>query len=128
MSFAHLTLETNDVPGTSRFFQTVMKWPSLAMPGNVDVDADWLKINSNQELHILGIAGAVPPVDQEYGRHVAFFHAGDDFEGVKKTPLRIRNGDHSTNKSPPPFPRFFFRDPNGYLFELINQDEYQSER
>ncbi len=127
MSFAHLTLETNDVPGTSRFFQTVMKWPSLAMPGNVDVDADWLKINSNQELHILEIAGAVPPVDQEYGRHVAFFHAGDDFEGVKKRLL-----EYGMEIIPPiratPFPRFFFRDPNGYLFELINQDEYQSER
>lgn len=127
MSFAHITLETKDVSATSKFFQSVMKWPSLAMPDNVDVDADWLEICSGQQLHILGIEDAKVPIDQEYGRHVAFFHAGEDFEAVKQR-LKENGADVIPPIRPTPFERFFFRDPNGYLFELINRDEYQIER
>ncbi len=127
MSFAHLTLATQDVQGTSQFFQKVMRWKPLEMPKNVDIEAVWLEIADGQQLHILGIENAPIPNDEEYGRHYAFFHPANDFEGVVSRLIEC-----NSQVIPPiretPFQRIFFRDPNGYLFELIDQDAFVVEK
>ena len=127
MTFAHLTLATQDVLATSNFLQKTMGWNSLSMPGNVDVDADWLEIAPGQQIHILGIKDfKVSEFEEEYGRHFALFHPKNDLEALKQ-----RIVENGSQVIPPiretPFERFFFRDPNGYMFEIIDQDGYQSE-
>ena len=126
MSFAHLTIATNDVASTSTFFQKVMKWIPLRMPQNIEIEADWLEICEGQQLHILGVEEAVPPTDQEFGRHYAFFHPGDDFDPVIQR-IETWGGELVEPIRETPFRRIFFRDLNGYLFELIDQAAYQSE-
>ncbi len=125
--FAHLTIATRDVRRTSEFFQQTLGWPSIRMPGNVDLEADWLTIAHGQQLHILHVAEFEPsPFEQEFGRHFAIFHAGADFPALKNRLI-----EHGAALIDPiretPFERFFFRDPNGYMFEVIDRDGYVAE-
>ena len=127
MAFAHLTLATRDVRRTSDFFQKTMRWKQLQMPKNIDIDADWLEIAPGQQIHVLGIKGFEPSdFEQEFGRHIALFHPANDME-----PLKVRLIENGSEIIPPirgtPFERFFFRDFNGYMFEIIDRDGYQSE-
>lgn len=127
MSFAHLTLATRDVAGTSAFFQATLGWRPVRQPGNVPLEADWLEIGPGQQIHLLHVADFEPsPFEQEFGRHVALFHPGDDFEA-----LRARLVEQGAELVAPiretPFPRFFFRDPNGYLFEVIDREAWVRE-
>ena len=126
MSFAHLTLPTENVAATSRFFQQVLRWKPLRMPGNIDIEADWLEIADGQQLHLLGLEKVNRPDDEEFGRHYAFFHPSDDFEGVIQR-IEVNGGELLEPIRPTPFRRLFFRDPNGHLFELIDQDGYRVE-
>ena len=126
MSFAHLTIATEDVQATSLFFQNVMKWNPLRMPRNIDIEAVWLEICEGQQLHILGIKDSNRPGDKEFGRHYAFFHPSDDFDAVIKRVTR-HGGELVEPIRETPFRRIFFRDLNGYLFELIDQQGYQEE-
>jgi catechol 2,3-dioxygenase-like lactoylglutathione lyase family enzyme len=127
MTFAHLTLATRDAMSTSRFFQDMFGWRSLRQPDNVDVTADWLEIAEGQQIHILEIEGfEVSAFEQEYGRHLALFHPGDDYAA-----LQARLQSAGVTLIDPiratPFPRFFFRDPNGYMIEVIDAEKYRSE-
>ena len=122
--FAHLTIATRDVQRTSHFFQQTLGWPSIRMPGNVDLAADWLQMAPGQQLHVLHVADFSPsPFEQEFGRHFAVFYPGDDFAALKE-----RLVAHGAELIPPiretPFARFFFRDPNGYMFEVIDREGY----
>jgi catechol 2,3-dioxygenase-like lactoylglutathione lyase family enzyme len=122
--FAHLTIATRDVERTSRFFQETLGWRSTRMPGNIDLSADWLQMAPGQQLHILHVADFSPsPFENEFGRHFAVFHAGSDFSALKE-----RLAAHGAELIPPiretPFERFFFRDLNGYIFEVIDRDGY----
>lgn len=123
MSFAHFTIPTHDVEGTKSFFAKVMKWVPLVMPQNIDIDAAWLEIAPGQQLHILGIEEFAAPQDEEFGRHYAFFHPANDFDGVIER-IKSNGGQLVDPIRETPFRRIFFRDPNGYLFELIDQDAY----
>ena len=127
MSFAHLTLATRDVIATSRFFETVMGWKPIHRPGNIDREAAWLEIADGQQLHLLHVANFEPsPFDAEFGRHFALFHPGLDFAALKKR--LVENGAELIDPiRETPFARFFFRDPNGYVFEVIDQDGYVDE-
>ena len=126
--FAHLTLATRDVAGTVEFLTKAMPWKALEMPANIEVDAAWLEIAPGQQIHVLGIEDfEISTCEREYGRHIAFFHPRQDWE-----PLKARLAALDTEVIPPlretPFPRFFFRDPNGYLFEVIEQESFVEER
>lgn len=127
MTFAHLTIATRNAAVTSRFYQDTFRWRQLHMPGNIEIGADWLEIVPGQQIHILQIENFEPsPFEEEFGRHLALFHPADDFDA-----LRQRLVDNGAEIIPPiretPFPRFFFRDPNGYMVEVINQDAYRVE-
>lgn len=126
MSFAHLTIPVINVEKTVEFFSNVMGWKPIRMPSNIDIDAAWLEIAPGQQLHILQIEDTAQVNDQEFGRHYAFFYPGNEFDGVME-----RVCEYGGQIVPPiretPFRRMFVRDPNGYLFELIDQDHYRME-
>ena len=128
--FAHLTIATRDVRRTSEFFQKTLGWSQIHMPGNVDLEADWLQVspaessNPSQQLHILRVEGFEPsPFEEEFGRHFAIFHAGSDFFALKQRIIDA-GGELVEAIRETPFERFFFRDPNGYMFEVIDRDGY----
>ncbi|MBT6660319.1 MAG: glyoxalase, partial [Verrucomicrobia bacterium] len=52
MSFAHLTLATRDVIASRDFFAGTLGWEPIERPGNIDVEAAWLRIAPGQELHL----------------------------------------------------------------------------
>jgi catechol 2,3-dioxygenase-like lactoylglutathione lyase family enzyme len=122
--FAHLTIATRDVRRTSEFFQRTLGWQPIHMPSNVNLEADWLQMAQGQQLHILRVADfSVSPFEREFGRHFAIFLARAEFPALKQ-----RLVEHGAELIPPiretPFERFFFRDPNGYMFEVIDGDGY----
>ncbi len=129
MTFAHLTLATRDVQRTALFFEKTLGWPRVAAPDNTPLDAAWVQMgkDTRQQVHILRVAGFEPsPFEAEFGRHFAVFHAGSDFPALKR-----RLAEHGATVidpiRPTPFERFFFRDPNGYVFEVIDRDQYDPE-
>ena len=120
--FAHLTLATRDVAATSRFFEAVLGWTPIRRPGNIEVKAAWLSIADGQELHLLEVPGFEPTRHEaEFGRHVALNYPASGF-----TDLKQRLVEHGAELIPPqretPFERFFFRTPDGYMFEIVDAD------
>jgi enamine deaminase RidA (YjgF/YER057c/UK114 family)/catechol 2,3-dioxygenase-like lactoylglutathione lyase family enzyme len=119
---AHCTLATRDVAQTSEFFLKTLNWQPIPRPGNIAQKANWLKIGPNQELHLVEVDEFEPtPYEREFGRHIAFTYPLEDFESLK-----VRLVENGAEIIPPrretPFQRFFFRDPNGYVFEVVQTD------
>lgn len=119
MSIAHITLATRDVPRSRDFFANALGWTPIEHPGNINVDAAWLDIADGQQLHLVRVADFdVSPFEKEFGRHVAVSFPLAEFDALK-----IRLVEHGATLIDPlretPFPRFFFRDPNGYIFEVV---------
>ena len=127
MTLAHLTIATPDSKGTTEFFQQVFDWPLVNRPANVDLTTYWLDIGHGQQVHVLEVEGfQVSPFEKEFGRHFAFL-----FPAVRLAQIRQRLGELGVEVIPPirptPFERFFFSDPNGYMFEVIDQDKFIQE-
>jgi catechol 2,3-dioxygenase-like lactoylglutathione lyase family enzyme len=124
MTFAHLTIATRDAEATARFFEQALLWRRIDLPENVDLKAAWLEIAPWQQVHILEIEGYEPSAfEDEFGRHVALFCRKGEFSALKER--LVANG--ATIIEPvreTPFERFFFRDPNGYYFEIIDREGY----
>jgi catechol 2,3-dioxygenase-like lactoylglutathione lyase family enzyme len=127
MSLAHITLATRDVPQTSRFFETIFGWKPSLRPGNINRTAAWLESAPGQQLHLLQVPDFEPsPFEREFGRHVAVFSRGSEFPELKSR-LAEQGADLISPERPTPFERFFFRDPNGYIFEVIDREGYVAE-
>jgi enamine deaminase RidA (YjgF/YER057c/UK114 family)/catechol 2,3-dioxygenase-like lactoylglutathione lyase family enzyme len=119
---AHCTLATRDVAKTSEFFLKTLNWQPIPRPGNIDVKANWLQIGPNQELHLLEIDEFEPtPYEREFGRHIAFTYPLEDFDGLKSR-LIEHGAEIIPARRATSFERFFFRDPNGYVFEVVQTD------
>ncbi len=119
MAFAHFTLATRDVRTTSQFFERVFGWRPLNRPTNIPVPAAWLEIAPGQEVHLVELADfQASPFEREFGRHIAIAHAKADLPSLKE-----RLVQHGAELIAPlretPFERIFFKDPNGYVFEVI---------
>ena len=127
MSFAHLTLATQDVVASSQFFQKTMGWTPISRPGNIDRTADWLNIAPGQQLHLLRVDDfQVSPFEAEFGRHFAVFYKGSEFKSLKSRLIENR-AELIDPIRETPFERFFFKDPNGYIFEVIDEEGYSPE-
>ena len=125
MSFSHLTLATRNIRKTSNFFQSTLGWKPISRPSNAPVPTGWLKIAPGQEVHLVEIKNfEVPPLEQEFGRHIAFLHPVADFSALK-TRLIKEGAELIDPQRETPFERLFFKDPNGYVFEIIDQDRDQ---
>lgn len=115
----HFTLATRDVPATVRFFQAACGWQAAPLPANAPRDAAWLQINDRQQLHLIAVADFAPSSSEgEFGRHFAFGCPASEFDALHERLIRA-----GANMIPPgretPFRRLFFRDPNGYVFEVV---------
>ena len=54
------------------FFAETLDWEPIARPGNVEIDAAWLRVAPGQELHLLRVADfEASEFEREFGRHVA---------------------------------------------------------
>lgn len=124
---AHITLAVRDVPASSRFFEEVFGWRPIQRPDNIHRTAAWLEIAPGQQLHLLQVEDFTPSrFEAEFGRHVALFARRDQFPELRAR-LCERGATVIAPQRATPFERFFFRDPNGYVFEVIDQDGYVSE-
>ena len=119
MSLAHLTLATPDVRKAEAFFTAALGWRPLSRPDNIGRPAAWLQIAPGQELHLVEVSGFTPsPFEAEFGRHVAISFPRDEFDGLKRR-LTDLGAALIEPQRPTPFERFFFRSPDGYVFEVV---------
>ena len=122
MTIAHITFPTRDLNRTVVFLEGALGWRRIVRPGNIGVPAAWLEVAPGQEAHVIQIADFEPsPFEREYGRHIAV-----SFPAASFPPLRRRLEQHGAEliaaDRPTPFERFFFRDPNGYVFEVVAEE------
>ncbi|MFI4873826.1 MAG: VOC family protein [Blastopirellula sp. JB062] len=127
MSLAHFTLATRDAESTASLLTHIFGWPQIGVPGNTEVLAIWLDIGQGQQLHVLQIDGfEISSFEREFGRHFAFF-----FPAAELPKIRQRLADANIAVIPPiretPFERFFFQDPVGYMWEVIDGDHFVRE-
>ena len=115
----HFTLATRDVRRSSEFFARTLGWRPIERPSNVLVPAAWLDIGSGQELHLVQVEDFQPSMcEGEYGRHFAVSFPIEGFTDLKVR-LQQQGGEVFAADRATPFQRFFFRDPNGYVFEVV---------
>jgi enamine deaminase RidA (YjgF/YER057c/UK114 family)/catechol 2,3-dioxygenase-like lactoylglutathione lyase family enzyme len=118
-SIAHITLATRDVVRSRDFFAGALGWRPIARPNNIGRPAAWLEIAPGQELHLVHLADFAPsPFEQEFGRHIALNYRAPAFAALK-TRLLAHGAELIAAERPTPFERFFFRSPDGYVFEVV---------
>ncbi len=133
MPFAHLAIGSRDVQATADFLCRAMGWERIDSPSNAPLEVAWIDVSArrdrSEQIHVIFVADfQISPFDREFGRHLALFHLGSDMAALR---LRISQlgGELIAPVRPTPFERFFFREPvNGYVFEVINQDQWSSEQ
>jgi catechol 2,3-dioxygenase-like lactoylglutathione lyase family enzyme len=115
----HLTLATRDVQRTAAFFARTFGWRSIDRPANVRATAAWLEIGPGQELHLVHVDEFQPsPYEGEYGRHFAVSYPREGLDALRAR-LRQHGAEVFEADRETPFQRFFVRDPNGYVFEVV---------
>jgi catechol 2,3-dioxygenase-like lactoylglutathione lyase family enzyme len=127
MALAHITLATRDVRRSSAFFQEAMGWLPVARPDNIGRPAAWLTLAPGIKLHLVEDPQFEPsPFEQEFGRHIAVTFPRAGFPALKSR-LQARGATLIEPLRDTPFQRFFFRDPDGYVFEVV-EDDHQEPR
>jgi catechol 2,3-dioxygenase-like lactoylglutathione lyase family enzyme len=127
MALAHITLATRDVPGSAAFFEETLGWRPVARPGNIGRAAAWLAIASDVELHLVEAPEFEPSrFEQEFGRHIAVTFPRAEFASLQER-LQARGATLIEPLRDTPFQRFFFRDPNGYVFEVVEEERTEFE-
>ncbi len=122
MALAHITLATRDVERSVDFFRDVLGWRRIGRPGNIGVAAAWLEIAPGYELHLVEDPEFEPSrFEREFGRHIAVTYPRAEFSGLKER-LGARGAVLIEPLRETPFARFFFRDPNGYVFEIVEEE------
>ena len=122
MAIAHITFPTRDLNRTLGFFEAALGWRRIVRPGNIGVPAAWLQVAPGQEAHVIEIADFEPsPFEREYGRHIAVSFPAASFPLLKERLLE-HGAELIDPIRPTPFERFFFRDPNGYVFEVVAEE------
>jgi catechol 2,3-dioxygenase-like lactoylglutathione lyase family enzyme len=119
MPIAHLTLASRDVDAARRFFAETLEWMPIEKPSNIAIKAAWLDIGQGQELHLLEVESFEPSdFEREYGRHIAVSFPLELFASLKER-LRRAGAELIVPMRPTSFERFFFRTPDGYVFEVV---------
>jgi catechol 2,3-dioxygenase-like lactoylglutathione lyase family enzyme len=126
MPVVHITLATRDVRASEDFFAAALGWHPIARPNNIGRPAAWLQIAPGQELHLVEVADFDPsPFEAEFGRHVALAVPLGEFDALQRR-LRAHGATLIEPQRATPFARFFFRDPNGYVFEVVEDVDTQT--
>jgi catechol 2,3-dioxygenase-like lactoylglutathione lyase family enzyme len=119
MALAHITLATRNVRQSTEFFASTLGWMPVDRPNNIPMQAAWLAIAPDQELHLLEVKEFEPsPFEREFGRHIAVSFPKADFPKLRDRLARA-GAELIDPLRPTEFERFFFRDPNGYIFEVV---------
>ncbi len=127
MTFAHITIATRDVEGTAGFYEKTLGWKRVHAPENSPIEIAWLQIGPRQFVHVLKRDDwESSKFDTEFGRHFAVYYDGSQFAELKRR-LVAQGGELINPIRPTPFERFFFKDPNGYIFEVIDEQHYVAE-
>lgn len=122
IGIAHITLATRQLQTTRDFFVNMLGCRDLQRPNNIGTPAVWLSIGGQHEIHLLEIPDfEISQFEREYGRHIAFEFPTSQFATIKAR-LQMANVEILAPQRTTPFERFFFRDPNGYMFEIIASD------
>jgi catechol 2,3-dioxygenase-like lactoylglutathione lyase family enzyme len=122
MSICHVTLATSDLNRTRQFFASALGWRSINRPNNIAFPAAWLEAGPGMEVHLIELADFRPsPFEREYGRHIAVSFPHAEFPALKER-LQGLGAELIAADRPTPFDRFFFRDPNGYIFEIVEAE------
>jgi catechol 2,3-dioxygenase-like lactoylglutathione lyase family enzyme len=109
------------VGATSRFYQATLGWRPIDRPQNIAAPAAWLDIGGGQELHLIEVRDfAASAFECEYGRHIAIAFPRSGFDELKHR-LTAAGAELISPLRATPFERFFFRDPNGYIIEVIDE-------
>ncbi len=125
MALAHITMATRDVQRSSAFFEETLGWRPLARPNNIGRPAAWLAIVPGVELHLIEDPEFEPsPFEREFGRHVAVTVPLDEFPALKER-LQAHGATLIDPLRDTPFQRFFFRSPDGYVFEVLEDDHHE---
>ncbi len=121
MTLAHITLATRDVRRASTFFSDAMGWRPISRPNNIGRPAAWLAIAPGVELHLIEEPDFHPsPFEREFGRHIAVTAPLIEFPSLKER-LQAHGATLIQPLRETPFQRFFFRDPEGYVFEVVEE-------
>jgi catechol 2,3-dioxygenase-like lactoylglutathione lyase family enzyme len=127
MALAHITLATRDVRRSAVFFEETLGWRPIARPANIDRPAAWLAIAPGMELHLVEDLDFEPSrFEREFGRHIAVTFPLAAFPALQER-LQARGATLIEPLRDTPFQRFFFRDPNGYVFEVVEEERTDSE-
>jgi catechol 2,3-dioxygenase-like lactoylglutathione lyase family enzyme len=119
---SHITLATRNVARSMAFFQESLGWRPVARPGNISTTAAWLEIAPGIELHLIeDCAFEASPFEQEFGRHIAVTFPRAEFPRLQER-LQAHGAALIEPLRETPFARFFFRDPNGYVFEVVEEN------
>jgi catechol 2,3-dioxygenase-like lactoylglutathione lyase family enzyme len=122
MAIVHLALAVRDVGRAAQFFEATLGWRPIDRPGNIAVASAWLEIAPGQEVHLLEVADFAPsPFEREYGRHIAVAVPGASFPLLKRR-LEEHGAEVFAAARATPFERFFFRDLEGYVFEVVEAE------
>jgi catechol 2,3-dioxygenase-like lactoylglutathione lyase family enzyme len=118
----HITLATRDVSRSVAFFREALGWQPVSRPGNISMTAAWLEIAPAMELHLIEDRAFEPsPFEQEFGRHIAVSFPLAEFPRLKER-LQAHGAALIEPIRAAPFARFFFRDLNGYVFEVVEEN------
>jgi catechol 2,3-dioxygenase-like lactoylglutathione lyase family enzyme len=110
------------VERSRRFFEAAFGWRPIERPANIRGKAAWLEIAPGQELHLLEVAEFEPSrFEREFGRHIALSQPAAGLEGLKER-LAAAGAVLIAPERETPYTRFFFRDPNGYVFEVVEEE------
>ena len=119
---AYFTLVICDIRQSTVFFHANLGWKPIALPGNVSFPAAWLQISPDQELHLVQVADfTASDFEREMGRYFAIAYPLSGFEALKQR-IVDHGGELVDPERDTPFEEFFFRDPNGYVFEIVEAD------
>ncbi|HTU26527.1 MAG TPA: VOC family protein [Pirellulales bacterium] len=122
MAVCHFTLATTDIERTKEFFASALGWRPIHRPNNIPYPAAWLDAGPGMELHLIEVDDfRASPFEREYGRHIAVAFPHAEFPALKERLVR-HGAELFAADRPTPFDRFFFRDPNGYVFEIVEAE------
>ena len=120
MAVAHVTLATRDLARTAAFFAGALGWRPIVRPNNVRFPAAWLEIAPGQELHLLELPDFAPSPFE--ARVWPARRSRRPARGLCRSQERLARSTAQeliAPDRPTPFERFFFRDPDGYVFEVV---------
>ena len=121
-AIAHFTLATRDVARAAQFYESTLGWRAIHRPQNLECPAAWLAIGATQEVHFLQVEGfEISSFEAEFGRHIAVSYDVEEFDALKER-LVANGAELVAPERDTPFERFFFRDPDGYVIEVVDAD------